>query len=96
MREAYSSGCAGGVIRSETGDAGVLCATDWLCFGAAPTFAMMALLTGVLGGSQPDILCAAAADASPLGGMLPMYLLMIAFHSPPWLKLISSRGSGTC
>lgn len=95
MTEAYPSGCAGGVIRSETGNAGPLRATDWLCLGAAPTFAMMALLTGVLGGSQPDILCTAAADASPLGGMIPMYLLMTAVHSPPWLKLISRRGSGT-
>jgi hypothetical protein len=27
----------------------------------------------------------------PLSGMIPMYLLMSAFHSQPWLKLISSR-----
>jgi hypothetical protein len=55
----------------------------------------MALLTGVLGGGQPDILCSAAEHTSPLSGMIPMYLLMSAFHSPPWLKLISSRGNGT-
>lgn len=62
----------------------------WLSLAAAPTFAIMALLTGVLGGGQPDILCSAAEHASPLGGMIPMYLLMSAFHSPPWLELISS------
>ena len=64
-------------------------AADWVCLAAAPTFAIMALLTGVLGGPQ-DMLCAAA---SPLNGMVPMYLLMSAFHSSPWLKLISSRRS---
>jgi hypothetical protein len=26
--------------------------------------------------------------------MVPMYLLMSAFHLPPWLRLISSRRSG--
>ena len=63
---------------------------DWLCLAAAPTFAIMALLTG-LGGGSPDMLCSAAPDASPLSGMVPMYLLMSAFHSTPWLKLIVGR-----
>src|SRR5262245_60861011 len=45
-------------------------AGDWLCLAAAPTFAIMALLTGVLGGGPQDMLCAAA---SPLSGMIPMY-----------------------
>jgi hypothetical protein len=54
----------------------------------------MALLTGVLGSAQPDILCSAAEHTSPLSGMIPMYLLMSAFHSPPWLKLISTRRNG--
>ena len=57
---------------------------------AAPTFAIMALLTGV-GGGPPDMICSTAQDAFPLSGMVPMYLLMSAFHSAPWLKLISSR-----
>jgi hypothetical protein len=65
-------------------------AAHWLCLAAAPAFAIMALLTGVFGGA-PDLLC---AHASPLSGMVPMYLLMSAFHSAPWLKLISSRRSG--
>src|SRR3954447_21203054 len=95
MSEAYPSGRAGGTIRSEIGHAATLSATDWLCLGAAPTFAIMALLTGFLGGSQPDILCSAAEHTSPLSGMIPMYLLMSAFHLPHWLKLISSRGNGT-
>jgi len=62
----------------------------WLSLAAAPTFAVMALLTGVLGGGAPDMLCSAAHGASPLSGMVPMYLLMSAFHSAPWLKLIAS------
>ena len=69
---------------------------DWICLAAAPTFAMMALLTGVLGGGSPDMLCLSAQDASPLTGMVPMYLLMSAFHSAPWLKLISNRRSSAC
>ena len=67
---------------------------DWLSLAAAPTFALMALLTGIFGGGAPDMLCSAAQDASPLGGMVPMYVLMSAVHSAPWLKLISSRTSG--
>lgn len=67
----------------------VKASADWLCLAAAPTFATMALLTGVFSG--PSDLCSAA---SPLSGMVPMYLLMSAFHSAPWLTLISSpRGA---
>jgi hypothetical protein len=61
---------------------------------AAPTFAMMALLTGILGGGPADMHCSAMQVESPLSGMVPMYVLMSAFHSAPWLKLISSRRSG--
>jgi hypothetical protein len=63
-----------------------------LSLAAAPIFAIMALLTGALGGGAADMLCS-AAHASPLSGMLPMYLLMSAFHSAPWLKLLRSRRS---
>jgi hypothetical protein len=94
MSEAYPSGCAGGAIRSESRHSTALRAADWLSLAAAPTFAIMALLTGIVGGSQPDILCSAAEHTSRLSGMIPMYLLMSAFHSPPWLKLISSRRDG--
>ncbi|GAU81282.1 hypothetical protein [Bosea sp. BIWAKO-01] len=54
----------------------------------------MALLTGVFGGGQQDILCASAQGASPLNGMVPMYVLMSTFHIAPWLKLIASWRSG--
>jgi hypothetical protein len=77
--------------RTGRDDAAVRGVADWLSLAAAPTFAMMALLTGVLGGGAPDILCAASQGASPLTGMIPMYLLMSAFHLAPWLRLISGR-----
>jgi hypothetical protein len=65
-------------------------ADRFLSLAAAPTFAIMALLSATTGGSAPDVLCL-AAGASPLGGMIPMYLLMSAFHSAPWLKLLFNR-----
>jgi hypothetical protein len=67
-------------------------AADWLCLAAAPTFAFMALLTAICGGGQPDMLCATGHDGSALGGMVPMYALMSAFHCGPWLRLISRHG----
>ena len=69
-------------------------AADWISLAAAPTFAIMALLTGVFGGGPMDMLCSAAHGASPLSGMVPMYVLMSAFHLTPWLKLISGRQNG--
>ena len=80
-------------VAFETGSVAVRNAADWLCLAAAPTFAIMALLTGV-GGGPAEMLCSAAQHASPLSGMVPMYLLMSAFHSAPWLKLISRREGG--
>jgi hypothetical protein len=54
----------------------------------------MAPPTGVFGGGQRDMRCSGIQDASPLSGMVWMYMLMSAFHSAPWLKLISSRRIG--
>ena len=61
---------------------------DLLRLAAAPTFAIMALVTAVAG-SPHDVLCSAMHDSSPLTGMVAMYVLMSIFHSLPWLKLIS-------
>ncbi len=94
MSEADTGGSACGAIHYESGNVAAPGAADWLSLAAAPTFAIMALLTGVFDGGMPDMLCSAAHDASPLNGMVPMYLLMSAFHSAPWLKLISSRQRG--
>jgi hypothetical protein len=94
MTEAYHANSTGGAIRYENGNAAALGAADWLGLAAAPTFAIMALLTGFLGGGKMAMICGTAQEPSSIGGMVPMYLLMSAFHSAPWLKLISSRRSG--
>ena len=72
--------------------AAALGAVGWLGLAAAPTFAVMALLTCVPSGGA-DMMCSAAHGVSPLSGMVSMYVLMSAFHSTPWLKLISRRRS---
>ena len=80
MSQACSGGFDGGTTRRK---AAALRAADGLAFAAAPTFAIMALLTGV-----PAEMPCPAMQVSPLGGMVTMYLLMSAFHLAPWLKLI--------
>jgi hypothetical protein len=81
------------ISRRQTPDAkggrGAHGSSDWLGLAAAPTFALMALMTVVSGGGEPDWLCSAAHGASRPNGMVTMYLLMSAFHAPPWLKVIS-------
>jgi hypothetical protein len=89
--------------RDETGrrsHAAALGAAGWLGLAAAPTFAVMALLICVSGGGA-DMMSSAAQGVSPLSGMVPMYLLMSAFHLAPWLKLICGllmkrEASGRC
>jgi hypothetical protein len=79
--------------QNETGRRGQPAAFDpagWLGLAAAPTFAAMALLTSAAG-SEADVMCSTMHGASRLGGMVPMYALMSAFHAAPWLKLISRR-----
>jgi hypothetical protein len=87
-REVQFGGDAG------SGDAAAPGAADWLGLAAAPTFAIMAFLTSAQGSGQPDIFCSAIHGAWPLSGMVPMYLLMAAFHLPPWLKLIARCAPG--
>ena len=70
------------------GETAALGAAGWLSLAAAPTFAIMALLIGVFGGGPSAMIC---STGSPLSGMVPMYLLMSAFHSAPWMKLTLSR-----
>lgn len=65
---------------------------DWLGRAAAPTFAVMALLSYVTGGGA-DMVCSVGQDASPLSGMMAMYMLMSVFHLTPWLKLVSRHRS---
>ncbi|AIC27923.1 hypothetical protein IE4771_CH02825 [Rhizobium etli bv. mimosae str. IE4771] len=69
-----------------------LAAADYLSLAAAPTFAIMALLTAATG--SQDMICMTTPDAFPIGGMAPMYLLMSGFHLAPWLRLAGGRGVG--
>ena len=62
-------------------------AAKWLGLAATPTFAAMALLAS---GKPMEMLCS-AGPSSAFGGMVPMYLLMSAFHAPAWLRLRSGR-----
>jgi hypothetical protein len=81
--------CSGGFDdKALRRSAAALRSSNRLYLAAAPTFAVMALLTAVLG--DGSALCS-IASTSPLSGMMPMYLLMSVFHLPPWLKLIASR-----
>ena len=90
MSQACSTqACSGGFDdKALRRSAAALRSSDRLYLAAAPTFAMMALLTAVLG--DGSALCT-VAGTSPLSGMEAMYLLMSVFHLPPWLKLIASR-----
>jgi hypothetical protein len=64
----------------------------WLGLAATPAFAIMAVLTAMLDGPA-DMLCG-SGHGSLLGGMVPMYLLMSAFHSAAWLRLVSEWRGG--
>jgi len=66
-------------------------AAAWLGLAAAPTFAVMALVTGLQGAAAGVAICGPTPAASPLSGMVVMYLLMGGFHLGPWLRLISDR-----
>jgi hypothetical protein len=70
------------------GTAGGAGLAKWLSLAASPTFAAMAVATSL--GSDPMVLCSGTAGF-PLGGMVPMYLLMSVFHAAPWLKLVAGR-----
>jgi hypothetical protein len=85
---------AGGATPVDIRDATGARAADWLCLAAAPSFAVMALLTFILADGHSHMLCSAPDYASPVSGMALMYLLMSVFHSSPWLKLISSGKAG--
>jgi hypothetical protein len=48
----------------------------WLPLAAAPTFATMAVFTGIFGDGVHTV---------------PMYVLMSAFNAAPWLQLFARR-----
>jgi hypothetical protein len=85
MTNMASAESAGGTGRA-------LGVADVLALAAAPTFAAMALLNLVLGSVQAEVICS-AAHGSVLSGMVPMYVLMSAFHLAPWFRLVLRRRS---
>lgn len=60
-----------------------LAASGWLSLAATPTFAVMALVSGLTGGSMSGL----CAVRPPFDGMTAMYGLMAVFHAAPWLRL---------
>jgi hypothetical protein len=57
---------------------------------ATPTFAAMALVSA-LPDAMPMAAMCSAGHGSLLSGMVPMYLLMSAFHAAPWLQRFAGR-----
>jgi hypothetical protein len=64
-------------------------AAGLLALAAAPTFAIMALVSGRAG--DTDMLCSSVQAGLPLSPMATMYVLMSAFHLAPWLTLMFGR-----
>jgi hypothetical protein len=69
-----------------------LVVAKWLRMAASPVFMIMALLTS-LDASPMDSTC--SHGHASLSGMVPMYLLMSAFHSAPWMNLLFGRRQRT-
>ena len=85
-----SKGCSGVSASIATHRNAASSAADVLALAAAPTFAIMALLTGIVRSSRVEM-GGMTAHVTPISGMVMMYLLMSVFHAGAWLKLISSR-----
>ena len=62
-----------GAVRRLDGVAAARRLAGWLALAATPTFAIMAVLTAMIGGGPADMLCG-AGQGFLLGGMVPMYL----------------------
>lgn len=62
---------------------------EWLSLAAAPAFGLMALVSAIAEAGAHQTWCSAAMHGSPLTGMVPMYVLMSAFHITPWVRLAS-------
>ncbi|MBR0799120.1 hypothetical protein JQ615_27400 [Bradyrhizobium jicamae] len=60
-------------------------AARFLSLAAAPTFAIMALMAAI---GPADMLCMSGQGLFSIQGMVPMYMLMSAFHLAPWLRLL--------
>jgi hypothetical protein len=75
-------------------NAAVRRAAHGLALAASPTFAVMALLSGVSVSGHAEM-PGMADHASPLSGMVTMYVLMSVFHAAPWLRLFRAGNPTT-
>ncbi|GLQ54055.1 hypothetical protein [Devosia nitrariae] len=87
-----TSGESGGGALSRNAAAG---AGDLLALAAAPTFAIMALVTEVSSGGGGMEMPGHGAHPFPLGEMTTMYLLMAVFSAVPWLRRMRARRGTT-
>lgn len=71
----------------DTSPSPALAASGWLSLAATPTFAAMALVTGLTGGPMGGL----CAVRPPFDGMAAMYALMAVFHAAPWIRLAARR-----
>jgi len=94
MSDAHAGASVCAAIGHGSGDAAFFRVARGLGLAAAPTFALMALLTDVFGEGPMDMLCSAAHGALSLSSMVLMYGLMSTFHLAPWLKWIAQRRRG--
>ena len=62
-----------------------------LSLAPTPTFAFLGLLCAAQEGTLESMVCSAGHGSSALTGMVSMYLLMSAFHSAPWIRMITGR-----
>lgn len=60
--------------------------TRWLPLAATPTFALMAVLTAILGNDVQSVICLGNSAGSLTHNMGIMYLLMSVFHVTPWIR----------
>ncbi|MGN6581929.1 MAG: hypothetical protein ACTHJ1_18340 [Bordetella sp.] len=91
MNGIRSEECAGERRRSGGWRAIARGAADGLHLAAAPTFALMALLTAVHDGGMQQMRCMSVGDISSWNSMSLMYLLMSAGHAAPWIRLAAGR-----
>jgi hypothetical protein len=68
-------------------------AADRLGLVAAPTFVLLAYLTGIADEGTMGTSCPTTSEPMPWSSMALMYGLMGVFHAGPWLRWLGRRWS---